>query len=151
MNKTTTTNNENTIEKVNNKQINNPIHYFNKVVNNMNIKDYKKQKKINSTEYSVEFSEYDEQLLHQHHSHNNDIVDHIHKNDNLSWIELIENEQLYLAMKTLKIEDVSLIHMWLNQGYTQKEIAEHMGMQEKTVNKRLSRIRKGLRIELENK
>ncbi len=128
--------------------IQNPINYFNTVVKNMNKKEFQKLKIVHKTEISIEFNDLDEQII-LNHSNSGDIEDQLNNCDALLWIEFLENKKLYHAIKKLNVEDIILLHMWVNQKYTQKEIACYMNMEEKTVNKKLTRIRKHLKEKLE--
>ncbi len=127
--------------------IQNPINYFNIVVKNMDRKEFQKLNIIYKTEISMEFNDRDEHII-CNHSNSSDIEKQLNNCDGLSWIEFLENKKLYHAIKKLKVEDVILLHMWVNQRYTQKEIACYMNMEEKTVNKKLTRIRKHLKEKL---
>lgn len=128
--------------------IDNPIQYFNKVIKNMDNKELQKLKIIYKTEISMEMNDFDEQIISRR-SNSTTIENKLNDNTNLSWIEFLENKKLYHAIKKLEVKDLILLHMWINQKYTQKETAQYMNMEEKAVNKRLVRIRKHLRKKLE--
>lgn len=146
--KKTSANNSKSKDK--NDYIDNPNHYFNKVIRNMDNKEYKKLKIVHNTEISIEFNDFDEQIISSQTT-TAEIENQLNSNNSLTWVEFLENKKLYYAIKKLKVNELILLHMWINQKYTQKEIAQHMNMEEKTVNKKLVRIRKHLRKKLEEK
>lgn len=127
-----------------NEYIEKPIPYFKKVVKNMDYKELKKLNTVYKSEISMELCDFDSQLT-TNQKNTSEIDKYFNDTDSLLWIEYLDNKEIYYATKKLKYEDVMLLHLWINQRFTQKEIASIMNMKEKTVNKRLTRIRKKLR------
>lgn len=129
--------------------IENPHSYFSKVVENMNNKDFTKLNKYNQNEILMEFNEVNEQIIHQSLL----LADYSEEyhNENQNWIEFLDDEKLYFAIKGLKSSDRILLNLWAILKYTQKDIAEIMQQKEKTINKRLVRIRHKLKLRLEGK
>ena len=122
-------------------QIDNHINYFNKILKNIDNKEFQKLKIIYKTEISMEFNDFDEQIISRQ-TNPDKIEDKLNNNDSLSWVEFLENKVLYFALKNLKIQDLIILDMWTRQGYSQKEIAEIFDSTEKAVNIRIDRIRR---------
>ena len=58
----------------------------------------------------------------------------------LGWIELIENEDLHKAVKSLSIEDQIFISYIVKDGRTQRELAQVYGIAQKNVCTRFNRL-----------
>lgn len=129
--------------------IENPHSYFSKVVENMNNKDFTKQNKYNQNEILMEFNEVNEQIIHQ--SLLSAAYSEDYHNEYQNWIEFLDDEKLYFAIKGLKSSDRIILHLWAILKYTQKDIAEIIQQKENTINKRLVRIRHKLKLRLEGK
>ncbi len=115
---------------MNNKEIKNEIAYFNKVVQNLNNKELAKNIKINEFEKS---SNEMEEICYK--------SDEYFRGDNLlDWIELIENTNLHRALKSLSIEEQSLISYIFYKEKTQSEVAKIYGVAQKSISKRMNRI-----------
>ena len=98
----------------NSKEVKNKIAYFNKVVQNMNNKDLGKYIKINKFE---ELSNEIEEIYYK--------SDEYFNGDNLlDWIELIENADLHRALKSLSIEEQTLISYIFYKEKTQSEVSK---------------------------
>lgn len=96
------------------KEVKNKIAYFNKVVQNMNNKDLGKYIKINKFE---ELSNEIEEIYYK--------SDEYFNGDNLlDWIELIENADLHRALKSLSIEEQTLISYIFYKEKTQSEVSK---------------------------
>lgn len=125
-----------------NKKIENPEHYFNKYVSCEIKNDKKKCEKIRENECSL-----DERLAKGQippcficNQYNELFENIIFDKDNLSWLECIENERLYFALKQLKTAQLNLIYLNLIKGYTQREIAAELKINQKTVNVNIKRV-----------
>lgn len=100
-----------------NKHVEKPIHYFNKVIKNMDNKELSKLKVIYKTEISMEFCDFDEQLIKQY-TKNDELEEYLKNSDSLFWIEFIENEILYSALKALRFQDLIILNIWINKKFT---------------------------------
>ena len=58
----------------------------------------------------------------------------------LGWIELIENQKLYEAVKNLSIEDQIFIGYIVKEGQTQREVARIYGINQRTAGRKLEKI-----------
>ncbi len=114
--------------------IKNELAYFYKVIKNMDSYDDTKKSKIQIHEIPIEEVIYDEFL---------DISDMdklLFKNSLLGWIELIENEKLHKALKSLKIEDQIFISYIVKECKTQRELAQIYNVDHKTVGRKIVKI-----------
>ena len=68
----------------------------------------------------------------------------------LCWIELVENENLHKALKSLKIEDQIFISYIVKECKTQRELAESYNISRQNIGKRFNRILKKLRKLMEH-
>lgn len=110
--------------------IKNEIAYFNKVVQNMNNKDLGKYIKISEFE---ELSNEIEEICYK--------SDEYFNGDNLlDWIELIENAVLHRALKSLSIEEQTLISYIFYKEKTQDEVAKIYNVSRLAITKILSKI-----------
>ena len=58
----------------------------------------------------------------------------------LVWIELVENENLHKALKSLKIEDQIFISYIVKECKTQRELAKIYNVDHRTVGRRFQKI-----------
>ena len=93
--------------------IKNELAYFYKVIKNMDLKDNIKRSKINEYEIPIEEVMYDE------FSNTSDVNKQLFQTSLLGWIELVENENLHKAVKSLKIEDQIFISYIVKECKTQ--------------------------------
>ncbi|MBQ2671254.1 MAG: sigma-70 family RNA polymerase sigma factor [Clostridia bacterium] len=119
--------------------IKNKIAYFHKVIKNMDLKDNIKRSKINEYEIPIEEVMYDE------FSNTSDVNKQLFQTSLLGWIELVENENLHKALKSLKIEDQIFISYIVKECKTQRELAESYNISHQNIGKRFNRILKKLR------
>ena len=82
--------------------------------------------------------------------HNFSVVDEHFEDDRLGWIEQIDNEKLYLAVKSLSSADKELLTKLLFDGFTQTEIARVEGVAKVVICKKIKRIKNFLKKVLEN-
>ncbi len=94
-------------------KINDEISYFNTVVRNMNMDDLRRKNRISKKEFSLE-SEKVENM-----PDNFDLDEKISGDTLTSWIDLIENEKLHKAVKSLPIEDQIFISYIVKERRTQ--------------------------------
>lgn len=114
--------------------IKNKIAYFHKVIKNMDLKDSVKKSKINEHEIPVEGIMYDA------FSNEFDVDKQLFEKNLLGWIELIENENLHKAVKSLSIEDRIFISYIVKKCKTQQELASKYGINQSSVKNRFDKI-----------
>ena len=114
--------------------IKNKIAYFHKVIKNMDLKDSIKKSKIDEHEIPVEEIIYDTFL------NEFDVDKQLFEKNLLGWIELIENENLHKAVKSLSIEDQIFISYIVKECKTQQEIASKYGVNQSSVKNRFDKI-----------
>lgn len=119
--------------------IKNKIAYFHKVIKNMDLKDNIKSSKINEYEIPIEEVMYDE------FSNTSDVDKQLFQTSLLGWIELVENENLHKALKSLKIEDQIFISYIVKECKTQRELAKIYGIAQKNICKRFERLIKKIK------
>ena len=81
-------------------------------------KDNIKQSKINEHETPLD------EILYDQFSVGENMDKHLEEKTLLGWIELIENQKLYKAVKGLSIEDQIFISYIVKEGRTQQELEE---------------------------
>ena len=114
--------------------IKNEIAYFHKVIKNMDLKDSIKKSKIDEHEIPVEEIIYDTFL------NEFDVDKQLFEKNLLGWIELIENENLHKAVKSLSIEDQIFISYIVKECKTQQELASKYGINQSSVKNRFDKI-----------
>lgn len=119
--------------------IKNELAYFYKVIKNMDSYDDTKKSKIQKYEIPIEEVIYDE------FSNTTDVDRQLFQTSLLGWIELVENENLHKALKSLKIEDQIFISYIVKECKTQRELAESYNISHQNIGKRFNRILKKLR------
>ena len=108
--------------------------HFYKVIKNLDIKDSIKQSNIN--EYETPLDE----ILYDQFSVDENLDKHLEEQNLLGWIELIENQKLYDAVKSLSIEDQIFISYIVKECKTQQEIASKYGVNQSSVKNRFDKI-----------
>ena len=119
--------------------INDKIAYFYTVIKNMDIKDGIKQSKINDHEVSVD------EVLYDNFSDNFDVDKQLVEQSLLGWIDLIENENLHKAVKSLSIEDQIFISYIVKECRTHRELAQIYKIDHRTVGRKFVKIIKKLK------
>ena len=114
--------------------IKNELAYFYKVIKNLDIKDIIKQSKINGYETPLD------EILYNQFSVGENMDKHLEERNLLGWIELIENQKLYKAVKSLSIEDQIFISYIVKEGRTQRELSRTYGVAQKNISKRFNRV-----------
>ena len=114
--------------------IKNELAYFYKVIKNLDIKDSIKQSKINEHEMPLD------EILYDQFSVGENMDKHLEERNLLGWIELIENQKLYKAVKNLSIEDQIFISYIVKEGRTQRELSRTYGVAQKNISKRFNRV-----------
>ena len=120
--------------------IKNEIAYFRKVIKNMEIKEDIKRSKVNDNEVLTD-------IIQDIYSTSDE---YFCENNLLDWVELIENPNLYKAIKSLSIEEQTLLSYIFYKGKTQIEVAKIYSVSQKSIsiniNKILIKIKNILRI-----
>ena len=119
--------------------IKNKLAYFYKVIKNMDSYDDTKKSKIQKHEFSIEEVIYDE------FSSTSDVDKQLFQTSLLCWIELVENENLHKALKSLKIEDQIFISYIVKECKTQRELAKIYGIAQKNICKKFERLIKKIK------
>ncbi len=114
--------------------IKNELAYFYKVVKNMDIKDSIKQSQIN--EYETPLDE----ILYDQFSVGENMDKHLEEKTLLGWIELIENQKLYEAVKGLSIEDQIFISYIVKEGRTQRELSIMYGLTQQDISYKFNKL-----------
>ena len=114
--------------------IKNEIAYFHKVIKNMDLKDNIKSSKINEYEIPIE------EVMYDAFSNEFDVDKQLFQTSLLGWIELVENENLHKALKSLSIEDQILISYIVKECKTQQELASKYGINQSSVKNRFGKI-----------
>ena len=114
--------------------IKNELAYFYKVIKNMDSYDDTKKSKIQKHEIPIEEVIYDE------FSSTTDVDKQLFQTSLLGWIELVENENLHKALKSLKIEDQIFISYIVKECKTQRELAKIYGIAQKNICKKFERL-----------
>ena len=120
-------------------KINDKISYFNVVVKNMNLKDRIKLSKIKEHEITLESEVYENM------PDNFDLDEKISDDTLTGWIDLIENEKLHKAVKSLPIEDQVFISYIVKERRTQVELSNMYSVSQKTISKKFSKITNSLK------
>ena len=120
--------------------IKNEIAYFRKVIKNMEIKESIRRSKINDNEILTD-------IIQDIYSTSDE---YFCENNLLDWVELVENPNLYKAIKSLSIEEQTLLSYIFYKGKTQIEVAKIYSVSQKSIsvniNKILIKIKNILRI-----
>lgn len=114
--------------------IKNEIAYFHKVIKNMDLKDNIKSSKINEYEIPIE------EVMYDAFSNEFDVDKQLFQTSLLGWIELVENENLHKALKSLSIEDQIIISYIVKECKTQQELASKYGINQSSVKNRFGKI-----------
>ena len=124
---------------INIRKINDEISYFNTVVKNTNVKDRIKLAKIKEHEIQLESEVYENM------SDNFDLDEKISDDTLTGWIDLIENEKLHKAVKSLPVEDQIFISYIVKERRTQVELSNMYSVSQKTISKKFSKITNSLK------
>ena len=92
-------------------------YYFKAVVKRMNIKDKEKWDEINEHELSLM------EVLYDNFCDKSNVDKELMEKTLLGWIELIQNQKLYKALKDLTIEDQIFISYIVKEGIKQRELS----------------------------
>ena len=114
--------------------IKNELAYFYKVIKNMDLYDDTKKLKIQKYEIPIE------EVIYDKFSNTSDMDKQLFQTSLLGWIELVENENLHKALKSLKIEDQIFISYIVKECKTQRELAKIYGIAQKNICKKFERL-----------
>ncbi len=114
--------------------IKNEIAYFYTVIKNMNTKDNIKELKIKEHELPLN------EIIYDNFLDDCDMDKQIAEQNLLGWIDLIENENLHKAVKSLSIEDQIFISYIVKECKTQRELACIYQINQRTVGRRFDKI-----------
>ena len=117
-----------------NEDIKNEIAYFYKVIRHMDIKDSIRQAKINEHETPLD------EILYDQFSVGENMDKHLEEKTLLGWIELIENQKLYEAVKGLSIEDQIFISYIIKEGLTQRELSIMYGLTQQDISYKFNKL-----------
>lgn len=119
--------------------IKNEIAYFYTVIKNMDMKDSLKKSKVNEHEIPLE------EVIYDNFSDDFDVDKQCQNKNLLGWIELIENENLHKAVKSLSIEEQIFIRYIVKERRTQRELSGMYKIAQQNISKRFNNIIKKLR------
>ena len=119
--------------------IKNELSYFYKVIKNLGIKDNIRQSKINEHETPLD------EILYDQFSVGENMDKHLEEKTLLGWIELIENQKLYEAVKGLSIEDQIFISYIVKKGLTQQELEEIYKVSHRAIGQKYQRLIKKIK------
>ena len=114
--------------------IKNEIAYFYEVIKNMDSKDNIKNSKIREHEISLK------EIVYDNFSDDFDLDKQVAKKSLFGWIELIENENLHKAVKSLPVQDQIFISYIVKEYKTQQELALKYGINQSSVKNRFIKI-----------
>ena len=100
----------------------------------MDLKDNIKRSKIDEHEIPIE------EVIYDAFSNKFDVDKQLLQANLLGWIELIENENLHKAVKSLSIEDQIFISYIVKECKTQQELASKYGINQSSVKNRFDKI-----------
>ena len=116
------------------KPIRNELAYFYTVIKNWDLKDKVKQSEIEKHEISFEV------LLNENLSDVFNLEQDLAEQGLLSWIDLVESDNLYAALKELSVEDQVFLSLIVKEGKTQRELAKFYKIDQKTISRKFSKI-----------
>ena len=97
-------------------------------------KDNIKQSKINEHETPLD------EILYDQFSVGENMDKHLEEKTLLGWIELIENQKLYEAVKGLSIEDQIFISYIIKEGLTQRELSIMYGLTQQDISYKFNKL-----------
>ena len=116
------------------KPIRNELAYFYTVIKNWDLKDKVKQSEIEKHEISFEV------LLNENLSDAFNLEKDLAEQGLLSWMDLVESDNLYAALKELSVEDQIFLSLIVKEGKTQRELAMLYNISQKNINVNLHKI-----------
>ena len=116
------------------KPIRNELAYFYTVIKKWDLKDKVKQSEIEKHEISFEV------LLNENLSDAFNLEQDLAEQGLLSWIDLVESDNLYAALKELSVEDQVFLSLIVKEGKTQRELAKVYNIAQKNICKNFNNI-----------
>ena len=116
------------------KPIRNELAYFYTVIKKWDLKDKVKQSEIEKHEISFEV------LLNENLSDACNLEQDLAEQGLLSWIDLVESDNLYATLKELSVEDQIFLSLIVKEGKTQRELAMLYNISQKNINVNLHKI-----------
>ncbi len=114
-----------------NGHIKNPDAYFKTVLKNMNLKENIKQSEIEDNEIFVEDPSICSDFLD-----NFDLDKEIAGRNLLGWIDMIEDQKLHAAVKSLPVEEQALLSYIFEKEMTQRELAKIYNLSHRAIGKK---------------
>lgn len=121
-----------------NKNIRNPVAYFKKVVKNMDNREFSKRIEID------DYEELSSEIEYLYYS----VDEYFCGNNLLEWIELVENIELHKALKSLSLEEQTLLSYIYSEEKTQSEVARIYKVRRQRINEKISKIIYEIKIQL---
>lgn len=127
--------------------IRNPEHYFNRTIALEIKNDQKKLQIVKAHECSLEekMGRPGFEAKYSIGGDYEDFIAQIQDEDPLSWIETIKNPYIYETVKALPTEYQEILTLSVIEGYTQREIACSLGLNQAAVCRKLTTIKKSLK------
>lgn len=122
--------------------IKNELAYFKKVVRNMDLKDRIKQSHVGDHEIFLD------EILYDNLSENHDPDSKLTGQGLLGWIESMENQELYDAVKKLSAEDQIFISYIFKECKTQRELAKIYNVSQSKISVKINKLFKNLKNKL---
>ena len=109
--------------------------YFNKVTQNMDCKEKIKQSEIEKNEISIE-----EQPICNDFIDNFDLDKELANRNLLGWIDMIENQKLHDAVKSLSLDEQVLLSYIFEKEKTQRDLAKIYKIKHQNICKKIDQI-----------
>jgi len=114
--------------------VKNEMAYFKKVVRNMDLDDIKSEKK--HTDNEIHYGEF----LDENSKDIFQIMTESKYKGSLSWIDLIQNEKLHIAIEKLSEEEKYFITLLFYENRTQEELANFYNVKQPAVYHKINKI-----------
>ena len=122
------------------KPIRNELAYFYTVIKKWDLKDKVKQSEIEKHEISFEV------LLNENLSDAFNLEQDLAEQGLLSWIDLVESDNLYAALKELSVEDQIFLSLIVKEGKTQMELAKIYNLTQPAINKKINYLSRKIKV-----
>lgn len=122
------------------KPIRNELAYFYTVIKNWDLKDKVKQSEIEKHEISFEV------LLNENLSDAFNLEQDLAGQGLLSWIDLVESDNLYAALKELSVEDQVFLSLIVKEGKTQMDLAKIYNLTQPAINKKINYLSRKIKV-----
>lgn len=125
--------------------IRNPEHYFNRMMAQTTKWEWIAESKRKKVEVPFEDHEYKifADSLFDEYEHETLICSEVGE---FAWMEMIENPQLFSAIRKLPFEDKVILTLLTKDGFRQNDVAEMLGFTRAKVNYRVRKLRKILKL-----